>query len=80
MKLGWQNRGREQAPKLWVELVDVFPGTGKGVCCPILLDDPSQQATYKVEIFKMDEQLLIHVGLKVFDRHAFELQVSDGGA
>ena len=56
MKLGWQNGGREQVLKAWVELVDVFPGTGKGVGCRVVLDDPSLQAAHKVEIFETDEQ------------------------
>ena len=56
MKLGRQNGGREQALKTWVELVDVFSGTGKGVCCRVVLDDPSLQATHKVETFETDEQ------------------------
>ena len=56
MKLMWQNGWREQALKTWAELVDVFPGTGKGVGCRVLLDDSPLQATHKVEIFEIDEQ------------------------
>ena len=55
-KLGWQNGWRKQALKTWVELVGVFPGTGKDVGCHVLLDDSSLQATHKVEILETDEQ------------------------
>ena len=54
MKFGWRNGGHGQALKTWVELIDVFPGTGKGVCCRVLLDDPSLQATHKAEVFETD--------------------------
>ena len=56
MKLGWQNGAHEQALKMWVELIDAIPGTGKGVCCHVLVGDPSLQATHKAEIFETDEQ------------------------